>query len=370
MVGAQVQARLAAAGGTPCLLFTTNPGLEDIVAEEYAHRAAALGVTPVEAVRRPFGFGGHTLVYLPEASPAAREAALALRSVHHVVRPLYAFELADGSPAALVTIADHLRRRGVPDLEGGPSFRVTTHRNGDHAFTSLDVQRAAGAALVERYAGRVDLTGHDVEVRVDVIERTCIVGVQLTRQALSRRHLRPYSPRAALKANVAYALLHLARLEPGSGPLLDPFCGSGTILLEAAALFPDLEIEGGDLDPEAVAGTRLNLATAGLEHRVRLWCADASQLSETHPPGRFSAIVTNPPYGVRLGRNLDFHAFYRRLLEQAAVVLRPGGRLVLIAWKRGVVDRLNRELGLFTSRHVRVVETGGIYPRVYVLERR
>ena len=124
------------------------------------------------------------------------------------------------------------------------------------------------------------------------------------------------------------------------------------------------------MNPEAVAGTRLNLATAGLEPRVRLWCGDARQLSEAHPPGRFAAIVTNPPYGVRLGRNLDFRAFYRRFLEQAAVVLRPGGRLVLLAWKRGVVDRTNQELGLFAARHVRVVETGGIYPRIYVLERR
>ena len=68
-------------------------------------------------------------------------------------------------------------------------------------------------------------------------------------------------------------------------------------------------------------------------------------------------------------KRIDFDGFYHRLLEQAAQLLRPGGRLALLSWKRGVMDRVNRRQGLFHRLHTRVVETGGIYPRIYVLER-
>ena len=52
-----------------------------------------------------------------------------------------------------------------PEYERGGSFRVTTRRHGEHPFSSMDVQRRADAALVERYGAPVDLTGFDLEVR-------------------------------------------------------------------------------------------------------------------------------------------------------------------------------------------------------------
>ena len=93
-------------------------------------------------------------------------------------------------------------------------------------------------------------------------------------------------------------------------------------------------------------------------------------MGQTFADERILTIVTNPPYGVRLSRNLNFFDFYSKIMAQSAQLLEPGGRLVFIAWKRGVVDRANQRLKLFRRRHVRVVETGGIFPRIYVLERK
>ena len=67
---------------------------------------------------------------------------------------------------------------------------------------------------------------------------------------------------------------------------------------------------------------------------------------------------------------MSFSAFYAHFLDAAAHLLRPGGRLVFLAWKRGLVDKANRPARRFRRLHVRVVETGGIYPRIYVMERR
>ena len=378
-------------GGETAVLFTTNPGLEDVVADEFGRRLAEAGFPEPRFDLEPFGFKGHVLALVPVGEGEEDAAAggsgaglwdltLELRSVHHVVRLLYSFEIpaatADGeggsaaAEAGLGAIHSELAGRGVPGMENAGSFRVTTRRSGDHPFTSVDVQRRAGAALVERYGAAVDLTGFDCNVRVDLFGSTCVVGSQVTRSPLSDRRMRPFSPRTSLRPNVAFALVHLARLRADGGPLLDPFCGSGTILREASRCFPGMELSGSDYSGKVVEGAANNLEALIASGRLRLCRCDARRMVEEYGSNRFQGIVTNPPYGVRQGRGMDFVGFYRRFLQQAAEVLLPGGRLVMIAWKRGAIDRANRSLRLFRKVHVRVVETGGIYPRVYVLERR
>ena len=362
------------AGGA--LWFTTNPGLEDVVADELGERLAAadIDVGTFDVERRPLGFSGNMIARLPRLDASVERAACELRSVHHVVRPLYDFDLPATEMAtsvdALDVIAEHLSARGVNRLTAADvtTFRVTTRRAGEHDFTSMDVQRRAGATLVQRYGLRVSLKAPDCEVRVDVIGSRCLVGVQLTQESLSRRKQRGYNPRGAVKSNVAYAMLRFAGLS--SGRMLDPFCGSATIPIEAAQVYPDLDIEASDYSERAVAGARLNVDAGGLQERIDVRCLDISVLAEQYPPGSFDAIVTNPPFGVHIGRGMNFLSFYSRFLEVAAQLLKPGGHLVFLARKRGVIDRANRLHGHFARKHVRVVETGGIFPRIYVMERR
>lgn len=349
------------------LHFTTNPGLEDIAAEEFAAQLQDAGLAGADLQLRPWDLAGHVLARHPGSFAELWPLLSQMRSIHHLLRPLHSFSLPPTEP--LAAIQEHLREVEISGLLEARSFRVTTQRTGSHGFSSLDVQREAGAVLVERCGRPVDLDDPGLEVRVDVHGQTCLVGLQLTPAALSKRHPRPYLPRATLRANVAYALLHLARLTGEPGALLDPFCGSGTILLEAATVVPQLELYGSDLDPRAVEGARRNLQVAGLADLVHLQQADACRLCQVYPGARFRAIVTNPPYGVRLGLHLDFSSFYRVFLEQAMEVLAPGGRLVLLVWKHAVFGRMLHRLAGFRVLHQRVVETGGIFPRVFVLER-
>ena len=267
-------------GGETAVLFTTNPGLEDIVADEFGSRLAEAGFQAPQFDLEPFGFKGHVLALVPVgagaqgAGPGGSGAglwdlALELRSVHHVVRLLYSFEIPAGTAAAgapsasaeasLAAIHAEVAGRGAPGMEKARTFRVTTKRSGDHPFTSVDVQRRAGAALVERYGAAVDLTGFDCNVRVDLFGSICVVGLQMTRSPLSDRRMRPFSPRTSLRPNVAFALVHLARLQEDGGPLLDPFCGSGTILREASQCFPGMELSGSDYSGKVIAGVTNNL---------------------------------------------------------------------------------------------------------------
>lgn len=348
------------------LLLTTNPGLEGIVIQECALRLADAGLAPAHYDPSPRQLQGHVL--LRHGAPLASlwPMAYRLRSVHHVHNPLFDFELPAAAP--LDEVAAQLRRRDIPALRRAASFRVTTKRYGDHAFTSVDVQRAAGAALVDRYGCRVDLEDYDLDVRVDIFQQSCVVALQLTRQSLCNRYHRVYTPRPALRANVAYAMLHLAAIQPAAGPVLDPFCGTGSLPIEAAQVYAGLSLYASDRSPKAVAGTRLNVAAAGLPpDALHLKEADATCLDQEYPDQRFQAIVADPPYGVRQGRKLNFYWLYYRFLKSAHAVLAPDGRLVCLVWKRGVFNRVLDDLGLYRVHQVLAVETGSIYPRLYLL---
>ncbi|PQJ34527.1 SAM-dependent methyltransferase [Salinibacter sp. 10B] len=357
------------------LLFTTNMGLEDVVIDEYRERATAAGIAVPTADDAPFDLRSYARIEVEAPPELALDLARKMKSVHHVLAPLYTFALPDDDEAALRTIRTTVETLDVAPMETAGTFRVTTVRRGEHDFTSIDVQREAGAGLEAHYGTTVDLEEYDVEVRVDVHDDRCLVSVQHTREALSRRQARLFQPRAALKPNVAYALLRLSHLDDGAseaGPpdrVLDPFCGSGTILWEAGALWPDALLVGNDWNEETMAGARENAEAQEMTDRVTLHNRDVWYLAETMGDRQADLIVTNPPFGVRLASSMDFRPFYRRVLQQFHEVLRPGGRVVMLVLRQAPFNKALRDTECFDVRHVRVLEIGGLYPRVFVLGR-
>lgn len=350
------------------LAITTNPGLENLAAEELGEHLAERGLDPVALERLPGALKGRLRVRHPAPFAELRAAAEGLRSVHHLLRPVAQFHLPREAP--LAAIEAELKQADLGELAAGASFRVSCDRHGSHGFTSPDVERAAGAVVAARFGAPVDLTGYAVNLRVDVADDRCAVAVQLTRRALSHRFERTYGPRVALKPNVAYACLRLAGLRGAPRGLLDPFCGSGTVLAEAGQLFPEAALWGLDRSEQAVAGSRANLEAAGLGPRLHLHQGDARDLTGLFPGGAVDAIVTNPPFGARLGRRIRFADFYADFLAAAAAVLPPGAPLVLLARERGAFHRALRRSGAFRVRQELPIETNRVYPTLFALERR
>jgi 23S rRNA G2445 N2-methylase RlmL len=171
---------------------------------------------------------------------------------------------------------------------------------------------------------------------------------------------------------VAYGLVQIARFgrrDDECVPFLDPFCGSGTIGIEAASLGLN-PVVAGDIDPNAVAGTRDNVAANGLEHRVEVRSIDATRLKSTFESSQFGTIVCNPPYGNRMRKRIDFRELYDRFLDGAAQLLRPRGRLVILTGaKTPVFESVFASTSGWRRLETRRIETGGIHPIVIVLQR-
>jgi putative N6-adenine-specific DNA methylase len=203
-------------------------------------------------------------------------------------------------------------------------------------FVTLRVKDAICDAFREKSGLRpsVDTRAPDARVNAFLTTTDFTVYLDTSGEALFKRGYRKEAGEAPLRENLAAGILRLAKWEPGT-PLLDPMCGSGTFLCEAAmiatdrapgldrdfgfeklAMFDaktwhrlkeaaharvkpaqDLLIHGSDRYGEALKLAKANLAALGLEHAVHLKQAD---VLDVPAPADSGILVTNPPYGVRL----------------------------------------------------------------------
>lgn len=350
------------------LIATTNPGLETLVLDELRERWVGAGYAAADIERLDSGLGGRVHITVPESLRALLPVACQLRSIHHLLRPITQFRLP--YPPDLASVTEPFATLDLPELDPPVPFRVTGDRTGTHPFTSMDMARAAGAVIVERFQAPVNLEHWTVDVQIHVVERTALVGMRVTPEPLSHRHAMPYRQRVALKPNIAYAALRLAGVDATTRAIADPFCGSGTILLEAGSMAPAAQLDGGDHHPPAAEGAWSNLEANGLGARSTVRIAPAEDLSDWIPANQLDAIVTNPPYGYRLGKGIHFEGFYARFFEAAQRVLRPGARLVMLTYRHQAALRAMRRIGGWRSLGQRVVSISGVYPRLVVLEKR
>jgi tRNA (guanine6-N2)-methyltransferase len=353
------------------ILLTTDPGLEATVEEEVKEYCSARGLSPPNVQRTPTGHGGTVSVHFPSDTEEVRELLFELRSIHHILKELDLFRLPDERKDQLAAIRERVRHLKVPEFDEAPekSFRVSCDRLGHHDFSSMEVLKEAGSAIQESYGLPVDLERFRFHFRVDIYEKACRIGLQWTTDALSKRK-RPFLPRIALKGNIAYSLLKsLGASGSDEGTLLDPFCGSGTILLEASQVYPGMRLLGSDNYPGNIPGSDKNLRAFGVREKVRLEEWDARDLSERHSPGSIRYIATNPPYGLRMGSGMNFYQLYSKFLGEAGTILEEKGRLAVLIMKKGLFEEVLEQNGGFRTLEKRELIMGRIHTWLFVLEK-
>ena len=358
---------------------TTAPGIEDVARDEGVRLLADSGFSA-----RPIGCDNDSGFDLPGVvawtlDPVVtvreiRDAAplAAARSLFHVAVHVAEIEW-DG--ASLESLLGGIRTIDLTEMPDAGSFRVSCTRLGDHGFRSPEVERETGAILQERYGTAVDLEGYALHVKIDIAGSRAFCGYQLTgRKGLDRRYRWIYHPRVTLRTPIAYAMLVIAGYDRSPGALHDPFCGSGTILLEAAAIASghgagDLELSGSDRDPMAVDGAIGNLRAAGVAG-VAVTQLDARELGLSIAGASLDFIVTNPPFGIRMAKGQSLYGLYRDFLAAAVRVLRPGGVLaLLVGRRRGEFNRVLRGVPDLALQHVRIIEMGGVFAALFVLRK-
>ncbi|WP_373896845.1 class I SAM-dependent RNA methyltransferase [uncultured Massilia sp.] len=204
-------------------------------------------------------------------------------------------------------------------------------------FTTLKIKDAVCDRFRDRFGKRpsVDTREPDMRILGFLDQRNFTIYLDTSGEALFKRGWREETGDAPLRENLAAGILRVAGWKPGI-PLFDPMCGSGTILIEAAQMvqgippgarrrfafekFRNFEpkawqdmktavkpnplpaeptIFGSDISGDMVAMTRHNLRAAGILFEVPLKQIEAQQVQA--PTGTPGLLVTNPPYGERIG---------------------------------------------------------------------
>ena len=207
------------------------------------------------------------------------------------------------------------------------------------------LKKAAAARLGEKYGlEQLPETGPVHQIQFSIMKDQVTLMLDTTGPGLHKRGYRAVGVAAPLRETLAAAMVLLSRYR-GRDPFCDPFCGSGTIPIEAALIAknraPGLnrsfsaqrwswldsgawlraadeamdkefhgsyDIWGGDIDPRAVDIARSNAEKAEVDDVVRFEVADAARFHRDEPYGR---VVTNPPYGERILEKREAEELYR-----------------------------------------------------------
>jgi putative N6-adenine-specific DNA methylase len=212
-------------------------------------------------------------------------------------------------------------------------------------FATLRIKDAVCDRFRDAFGKRPDIerAAPDVRVHAFLEQDKGMLYLDTSGEPLFKRGWRTGQGEAPLRENLAAGIVMLSGWKPDE-PLLDPMCGGGTILIEAAAMArgrapgakrnfgfqklaafdprlweavkhakaesADCRLYGSDNDPGALKDARRHLAAAGVERWATLEQADVLERAAPAPGG---VMVANPPYGERMGNLDELARFYPRL---------------------------------------------------------
>ena len=222
-------------------------------------------------------------------------------------------------------------------------------------FSPSDIQSIVKKAMVERLKETYDVDwfpedGASYPLRVSIMKDIVTIGLDTTGESLHKRGYRKLVSKAPVAENLAAAMIMLTPWNKDR-VLVDPFCGCGTIPIEAAlmacSIAPGMkrdftargwtniidvknwtdtveeagdlvdmsvetDIQGYDIDGDIIKAARDNAVLAGVADKIHF---QRRPVAELHHPKKYGFIITNPPYGERIGDREEMNSLYKELAD-------------------------------------------------------
>ncbi|XP_031171965.1 THUMP domain-containing protein 2 [Sander lucioperca] len=219
--------------------------------------------------------------------------------------------------------------RGIKPEPSSPdpvSFRISCKCTGSLSryFNTQEVSRVIGVGLSKLLGWKTDLKNPQLEVNVNLSDDHCLLGIPLTRLPLAHRS---YIKTTGLRSTVAWAMASLAQIQPGFC-VVDPMCGVGTILIEAAQEHKASHFLGMDIDDGQLLKAKENVEFAVLGNRIHL--LKASSMMLPLPSASVDAVVCDLPFGRKFGTKTTMAANLPLILTEMERIICIGGTLVLL----------------------------------------
>jgi tRNA (guanine6-N2)-methyltransferase len=370
------------------LIATTNRGMEDLCGEEIrkiTKRNVGIDVNKV------FFKGGIEDIYIVN---------IMSRTIHKLIIVLYRGGFKDLNDIYRIAKGLSYSEYIKPDQ----SFAVRTTRTGSHEFTSIEAAANIGKGIIDSYIVekgtrlKVNLDNPDIEVLCLIRDREIIIGVNTTGESLHKRGYRVYNHPAALKPTIASSMLLYSRWSREH--ILDPMCGGGTIVIEAALMARNIPISkfrrdyafrklkihdeelyrkiseavwnnvnydyygiyGFEVSSKHIQGAYENLASAEVDDTVKIFLRNAVK-RDSYVDLDPKHIIVNPPYGLREKGIRYIEKLYRGFLEAISNIY-SGLTLTLITAAEQKFLKIALELGINIA-DVRYVMHGKLKTAVF-----
>jgi putative N6-adenine-specific DNA methylase len=355
------------------MIAKTFEGLEEVLARELSE----LGAEDIDLLKRGIEFRGDRKLLL--------KANYTCRTALRILLPLAKFKagtdnmLYDGVRA--VPWEKYLDFRGKFVVDSVVSFSSFSHSG----YVSLKAKDAIADRFRDKFGRRPNVDNNDPDVRVNVhiFKDDCTVSIDSSGASLHLRGYRRAQTEAPMNEVLAAGLLKLSGWDHTT-PFVDPMCGSGTLLIEAALLAgkvpsgyyrplfgferwkdfdnklwdrvkreceeeiiePAGPIVGYDRDDSAIRASLSNIEEAGVEDFVKVEKADFNTSPAPFPRG---FLLTNPPYGERI-KVEDLKQFYKDIGD--VLKNKYAG---YSAWLLGTDQEAMKFIGLRPSRRITVM---------------
>ena len=326
------------------LVAKTFQGLEDVLADELRQ----LGADDVTIGTRMVSFkGDKEMMY---------KANFCCRTALRILKPIHTFSASDADELYQQAKLFDWEQLLSPEKTFAIDSTVYSEEFRHSKFVTYRVKDAIADFFTEKYGKRpsIRLTGADILLNVHIYQDKVTLSLDSSGESLHKRGYRVMQTEAPINEVLAAGLIMKAGWH-GQSNFVDPMCGSGTFLIEAALIarninpgvfrkdfafehWPDFDQElldsiynddsaerefehkiyGSDISPKAVAIAERNIKSAGVSKDIELTTKAIQDYTEAPEAG---ILITNPPYGERIAAD-DMDALYTSIGERLKNVFR------------------------------------------------
>lgn len=213
--------------------------------------------------------------------------------------------------------------RSEPPL---PVFSITANFVGKRNYSVPEIKQVVAQGVQSAYPAWQyvdDDRNADLNLRLFIEHDHALVGLRIAAHSLHRRPYKQQHLPGSLKPPVAAAMIQLAGLQPGQ-IMIDPFCGAGTIVIEAA--LQGIVSIGGDITAEAVKTARADVPRGASHAALFQWDARRQPFADIS----IDSVVSNLPWGKQVSSPDDLPTLYRVSFAEMQRTVKPGGSIVLL----------------------------------------
>lgn len=317
------------------LLAKTLFGLEQVLADELK----AIGAEDIEILKRAVSFTGDKEIMY--------RSNYCCRTALRILKPIAKFSVNSADELYMnvksINWPQYLDLNGTFAIDETVGSSVFSHTK----FVALKAKDAIADRFRERFGKRpsVDVRNPDLRINIHIYQEDCTISIDSSGDPLYKRGYRVLTDKAPINEILAAGMILLSGWEKDCN-FIDPMCGSGTILIEAAMFANNIppgifrnfgfekwndfdkklwdkivqeteaqkcdfnfDIVGSDRSYKAVEIARQNLKAANLQNHIILY---HNSIEKQNPPKAKGVMITNPPYGERMEVN-DQIELYKKI---------------------------------------------------------